>query len=251
MESTAELMTALLAAQQEFPAIKKDTDAGGGQRRYKYATLDQIIHACRPALAKQKLVLSDKVAPGFLTVELEHAPTGQKKVSYIELPNPNDVGWQAFGSALTYGRRYLYSPMLGIASEDDDDGAAAENERKERQARQQAQQVLQAVQAQQKQPTPDAKPQPNPLAVELNKALSRLAPWSQLIDPKLSDQAQAALKLRAKLEWINGMLPSGKHVNALGELSDAELKRLTEAALAGEMPDDMAEPSWMSGEPAK
>lgn len=245
MESNAELMSALLAAQQEFPAIKKDTDAGGGQRKYKYATLDQIIHACRPALAKHKLVLSDKIRPGILTVELEHAPTGQKKVSILRLPEPNEVGWQAYGSALTYARRYAYSPMLGIASEDDDDGEAAE---KERHARQQAQQVSQAVQAQQK---PAQQAQPNPLAVELNKALSRLAPWSQLIDPKLSDQAQNALKLRAKLEWINGMLPSGKHVNALGELSDAELKRLTEAALAGEMPDDMAEPSWMSGEPAK
>jgi hypothetical protein len=130
-ESVKELMAALSRAKATFAAIIKDTQAGGGSKLYKYATLDQVIEAITPALLANNLVLSDDLDDDHIIVHLDHAPSGQWKRSRMPIPNPLSVGWQNFGSAVTYARRYLYSPMVGVASEADDDGAYADAKRGE------------------------------------------------------------------------------------------------------------------------
>ena len=59
-----------------------------------------------------------------LVTKLVHAKTGQFQASLAVIPlaKPDP---QAMGSAFTYGRRYVLSAMLGIVSEEDDDGNAA------------------------------------------------------------------------------------------------------------------------------
>jgi len=52
---------------------------------------------------------------------LTHGATGQE-LSF-EMPLfPDKPGMQAYGSAITYGRRYAWASAIGIASEEDTDG---------------------------------------------------------------------------------------------------------------------------------
>jgi ERF superfamily len=133
-EQVNELMGALVRARAKFHPIIKDTDAGGGQRRYKYATLDQVIAAITPALIGEGLFISDVTDAGYLIVTLDHAPSGQWKRSRLPIPDPMVIGWQDFGAGLTYARRYQYAPMVGVATEDDDDAQGADANHKRRQA---------------------------------------------------------------------------------------------------------------------
>ena len=134
-EHIDELAKALAAASAEFQPIVaahtadipgKDGKAGFS---YKFATLQDCIAATRPALAKQGLAvvqLLDTTPEGFsaLTTQLVHS-SGQWMRSFFLPPVANIHEARAIGSALTYSRRYAYCAILGIAAEDDDDGAGA------------------------------------------------------------------------------------------------------------------------------
>ena len=62
--------------------------------------------------------------PAYLEPKLVHAESGQFLASLAGIPlSKHDP--QAMGSAITYGRRYSLSAMLGIVTEDDDDGNMA------------------------------------------------------------------------------------------------------------------------------
>jgi hypothetical protein len=62
-----------------------------------------------------------------LTTYLEHGPSQEKVSTWYPLPDParGQIKPQAFGSSLTYARRYSVSSLVGIASEEDDDGQQA------------------------------------------------------------------------------------------------------------------------------
>jgi hypothetical protein len=59
-----------------------------------------------------------------LVTKLTHAESGQWQSSLLVMPLPK-ADPQGYGSALTYGRRYGLSALLGIVTEEDDDGEAA------------------------------------------------------------------------------------------------------------------------------
>jgi hypothetical protein len=59
-----------------------------------------------------------------LVTKLTHAESGQWQSSLMVMPLPKSDP-QGYGSAMTYGRRYSLAAMVGIVSEDDDDGNAA------------------------------------------------------------------------------------------------------------------------------
>lgn len=122
-----ELTVALLAAQKEMPAVEKTAKANYGM----YATLDHLIAKTRPVLNKHGLAVvqfpavSDLGQPLLRTI-LVHGATGQMLEADMPLLLPDDKkGMQALGAAITYARRYALSAALGIAAEDDDDGASA------------------------------------------------------------------------------------------------------------------------------
>jgi hypothetical protein len=84
---------------------------------------------CRDALLENGILLTQYPVPvegenlGLVT-KLVHAETGQFQASLAVIPlSKHDP--QAMGSAITYGRRYSLSAMLGIVTEEDDDGNAA------------------------------------------------------------------------------------------------------------------------------
>lgn len=100
----------------------------GGSYQYNYADLADCIDAIRGPLAANGLALvqmafNEPGAVGIVT-RILHA-SGQWIEGTLFMPCA-DSKPQSIGSAITYGRRYALSPMAGIASDDDDDGSAAQ-----------------------------------------------------------------------------------------------------------------------------
>ena len=126
------LNAALAEAQGEFPAIGREksvtvTTKTGGSYSFAYAPLEVILAAVRPALTGHGLAVVQRLeSPGgvpSLRTELRHAEGAVIAASFPlgEVP----ASPQALGSLLTYLRRYALVAMLGIATEEDDDGAHA------------------------------------------------------------------------------------------------------------------------------
>jgi hypothetical protein len=119
-----QLATALAKAQRAIKhAEKSQTNPHFGK---KYATLADVIDACREPLADNDLSYVQKVssAQGVVIVEtvLMHK-SGQSIAATLTMPARNDA--QGIGSALTYARRYGLSAMVGVAPDEDDDGNGA------------------------------------------------------------------------------------------------------------------------------
>ena len=123
--SIAALAGALSKAQGQFEHAKKDAD--NPFFKSKYADLASVIDAARPHLAANKLAViqpTKRTSEGLLLVTLLTHESGE----YIggEYPiKPTKDDPQGMGSALTYARRYAFSAITGIASEDDDGNAAS------------------------------------------------------------------------------------------------------------------------------
>ncbi len=90
----------------------------------KYATLAACVQEITPHLSKVGLVVIQLVnGPGRVKTILAHT-SGQYICCELELP-PVKNDPQAAGSAITYSRRYALPAIVGIATDDDDDGNAA------------------------------------------------------------------------------------------------------------------------------
>lgn len=125
-EQINELAAALAKAQAEFPEIKKSKKVNAGKYSYYYAELSTIIKLINPSLNKNGLSIVQPLCEGGVETFLMHS-SGQWIKSFHSLPDPNRVKAQDFGSAITYARRYSYGAMVGVATEEDDDGKAAHN----------------------------------------------------------------------------------------------------------------------------
>ena len=89
----------------------------------KYSDISEVLKACQRPLGNNGIALtqgSHNSKTGFYVwTQLTHADSGE----YIRTAIAVSVGKadnHAIGSALTYGRRYGISAMVGIAQEDDD-----------------------------------------------------------------------------------------------------------------------------------
>jgi len=126
----SELAKALAAAQAEFPAIERTRDVRvqtktGGSYTFSYAPLDVILKTVRPVLSKHGLAISQLLAnvggtPALKTMLLHEG--GELLQDSCPLPTNGSTTAQEFGSLVTYMRRYALVAVLGIATEEDDDG---------------------------------------------------------------------------------------------------------------------------------
>lgn len=121
----SELVKALIAAKKDFKALVKNKV--NPHFKSKYADLAAVHEAVDGALAKNGLTVMqplcfDEKYGHVIKTELLHV-SGESKVSVY--PLPGGVKSQELASAITYGRRYSLSSLLGIAADDDDDGEAA------------------------------------------------------------------------------------------------------------------------------
>jgi hypothetical protein len=124
-----ELAKAMLKVQAALsPALKDKTNPF---TKSTYATLNSVMDSCRTALLAESIWLTQYPSPvesgnlGLVT-KLTHADSGQWQSSLLVIPLPK-ADPQGYGSALTYARRYALSAMLGMVTEDDDDGEAAKS----------------------------------------------------------------------------------------------------------------------------
>ena len=114
------LAEALAKAQSEMEGAKKESV--NPFFKSSYADLHAVIKSAFPHLSKYGLSVSqgNEIVPGAIcvTTTLLHS-SGQWLRSKVKLPL-SKVDAQGVGAAITYGRRYGLSAMVGIAQYDDD-----------------------------------------------------------------------------------------------------------------------------------
>ena len=96
----------------------------------KYAPLSEVLNVVRPLLSKNGLTVvqcpsSDTTTQDIVIITMLLHESGEWIESdplFLKMDKPTPQG---AGSAITYGRRYALSSILGISSEDDDDGNIA------------------------------------------------------------------------------------------------------------------------------
>ena len=128
-EQINELAAALAKAQGQITPAKYD--AQNPHLKNRYTTLAAVWDVIRKPLSDNGLsvvqVVTTETDGMFLLTRLMHS-SGQ----YIQAVYPITAGdgrgisgAQAVGSALTYARRYSLTALVGVVSDDDDDGNAA------------------------------------------------------------------------------------------------------------------------------
>lgn len=118
---------AFARALAEVQLVMKTNEADvGGKYTYKYADLGDVMDECKRACDNNGLVFTQvpTVIEGYLAIQLKflHTSGGQHEESPLMMVLPKEA--QAYGSALTYGRRYQLMSVFRIAPEDDDGRAA-------------------------------------------------------------------------------------------------------------------------------
>jgi hypothetical protein len=119
------LIKSLSDFQNECPIIHKDTKG----HNYTYADLPQIFSVINPLLSKHNLCFSQLLQNGGIKTILFHVGSGEMLESFTEIPyvklgNMND--YQAYGSGVTYFRRYALSAMLGLITDKDLDASGTQ-----------------------------------------------------------------------------------------------------------------------------
>lgn len=119
------LIKSLSDFQNECPIIHKDTKG----HNYTYADLPQIFSVINPLLKKHKLCFTQLLENDGIKTILFHVESGEQLESFTQIPkvklgSMND--YQAYGSGVTYFRRYALSSMLGIITDKDLDAAGSQ-----------------------------------------------------------------------------------------------------------------------------
>lgn len=117
---TTELLKAKVAAAADIYMPRRNEE--NAHLRYRYANLEAYLDAIRYALRKHGLDLVQAPGPEVLTTRLSHAPSGQ----WVEFETPivREQGGknpaQAYGSGVSYARRYAIGALFGLVQTDDD-----------------------------------------------------------------------------------------------------------------------------------
>ncbi len=122
-ENLNELFTALAKASAEFKVAVFDKKANYGP----YASFKSVREASVASLSKHGLSVTQPVSfdGSFYVIDtiVGHS-SGQYMRSTIRLILDRN-NMQGLGSAITYAKRYAWAAVLGIVSDDDDDGYTA------------------------------------------------------------------------------------------------------------------------------
>ncbi len=123
--TTINIAAAYAHAFAEIEAATKT--ASNPHFKSKYADLTSVIEAIKPHLVKHGLFFIQRPRPadGGVAIEtsLHHTSGEELNLGTLFVPaNKNDA--QAYGSALSYARRYALVTAFGVPTEDDDGNAA-------------------------------------------------------------------------------------------------------------------------------
>lgn len=117
---------ALSEFQEKCPLIKKDAD--NPFYKSKYAPLDSILPIITPILKEVGLVITQIPNENKLITKIVHLESGEIIEGSADLILDKQTA-QGQGSAITYMRRYALVSMLGLNTEEDDDGNKAETKK--------------------------------------------------------------------------------------------------------------------------
>ena len=130
---------AMAEFQRRCPAIKKtgraDIRSAKGSYSYRYAPLDEITSTIQPVMGELGLSLSwrSRVEPAQVIVSCRishvlghHEESGDIAIPIVQGDGTGATPPQRVGIATTYAKRYSLLGIIGMAPEDDDDGAHAE-----------------------------------------------------------------------------------------------------------------------------
>ena len=123
---SAEFFKELAAAQSEFGTIKRECEVSFKSTSFKYADLQAILAAVKPALNKHVFFLWQKVTSNEKTVSVEtflsHS-SGTLSSGVLSIPYTTGAQTaQNIGSVRTYACRYSLATFLCVAADDDNDG---------------------------------------------------------------------------------------------------------------------------------
>jgi hypothetical protein len=140
-ENIIEISKALLSAQKKIIGAIKNAE--NPFLKSEYADLKSVIEAVKPSLNEYGIVFMqavnmDGAIPIIETMLLHESGQFISSKTPVYCTKPNDP--QAFGSGITYSKRYALQALLGLPTEDDD-GNAASKEPKQRVEITDAQQV--------------------------------------------------------------------------------------------------------------
>ena len=120
--SITELAKALSKFQGEVKPVKKDSS--NPFFKSKYASLDSIWEEIREPLTKNGLAIAQATASDgaaiFLETILMHTSGEWIRGKLPLMLSKEDA--QGMGSAITYARRYALSALVGVVSDEDNDG---------------------------------------------------------------------------------------------------------------------------------
>ena len=124
-ESITKLAVALAKFNMEVGAISKD--ANNPFFKSAYVTLDKLIESTRDILAKNGLSVMQFPTGqdgyvGVITILTHESGEFIESAPFYLKPVKGDP--QAYGSAITYARRYSYQAILNLNTGEDDDGNA-------------------------------------------------------------------------------------------------------------------------------
>jgi len=125
-EKITELAQALALAQAQMGAALKSSE--NPHFRSRYADLASVMDACRPALTANGISVIQRCRNSAEGVEVETMllhKSGEWISDTCWLPAPQQKTPQAYGSAITYARRYGLSTLAGVVADDDDGNAAS------------------------------------------------------------------------------------------------------------------------------
>jgi hypothetical protein len=121
---TGLVIKAMIALQAELEPVKKNAKSHHGD----FANLEAVMRALQPLLEKHKLAIIQMPvgSSGSCSLRTRIIHEDSSEVSSeitIPLQRANDP--QAYGAAMTYGRRYALLCMFGMVTEDDNGDSAS------------------------------------------------------------------------------------------------------------------------------
>lgn len=124
-ESVLKIFPDLIKAQAEMSKPKKESN--NPYFKSKYADLSSILEAVQPSLNAHGIGIIQPVesrdGKDFVKTLLIHA-SGEFIGSEVEIKNLKPGDSQAFGSGVSYARRYALQALLGLSAVDDDGNKA-------------------------------------------------------------------------------------------------------------------------------
>lgn len=124
-ESVGKLAAALVEFQKDLPSVNKGRKANVGSYSYSYADLADCSRVAMPLLSKHGLAFSacpQHTESGYELVGVLMHTSGESLSGALPILGRTA---QEIGSSITYNRRYLLGSLTGLVTDDDDDGALA------------------------------------------------------------------------------------------------------------------------------